>query len=97
MGQVSPEDIKRQIAALQKRRDDAAQKIERVKGRLEESERVLADLKAECRSKGLDPDQLDVSITKLQGALEDSIRKYDESISHVEMGLSNLQKSIDNK
>lgn len=97
MVQLSPEDIKRQVSLLQKRRDDAAQKVERIRGRLEESERVVSELEAQCRSKGLDPNQLDTSIEKIQRVLEDSMKQYEESILRVENDLNNLQKSIDSK
>lgn len=97
MGQETPEEIKRRLSSLQSRRDEAARTVERSKGRLEEAERAMADLEAECRSKGLDPDNLDASIEKIRLALNTSLQKYEGEIQRVEEALNSIQKNVDSK
>lgn len=84
---MSP-DLKVRLDLAVKRRDDLAQKRQRLLGRLEEAERSVEELRAKCRAKGIDPDNLDGVILKLEQALE-------KSVSDLETKLTAAEKSLE--
>ena len=80
-------DFKARIDAAVKRRDDLAVRHQRLLGRLEESERALEAVREECRSKNLDPDSLDDTISKLEIAIETSLRQFESKLDDAEKAL----------
>ena len=80
-------DFKTRIDAAVKRRDDLAVRHQRLLGRLEESERALNSVREECRSKNLDPDTLDDTISKLEVAIETSLRQFEIKLDAAEKSL----------
>jgi chromosome segregation ATPase len=80
-------DFKARLDSAVKRRDDLAQKRQRLLGRLEEAERAVEDLRAKCRAKNIDPDDLDGVITKLGEALERSVLDLETKLSEAEKAL----------
>ena len=84
---TSTTDIKARLDAAVKRRDDLAQKRQRLLGRLEEAERAVEDLRAKCRAKGIDPDDLEGVISKLEMALSQSVSDLETKLSEVEKAL----------
>jgi len=81
------EDLRSRLDAAVKRREDLAQKRQRLLGRLEESERTLEDLRAKCRSRGIDPDTLDSVVSSLSGALERSLTDLENKLTEAEKAL----------
>ena len=84
---TSTTDIKARLDAAVKRRDDLAQKRQRLLGRLEEAERAVEDLRAKCRAKGIDPDDLEGVISKLEMALSQSVSDLETKLSEAEKAL----------
>jgi chromosome segregation ATPase len=80
-------DLKVRLESAVRRRDDLAQKRQRLLGRLEEAERALEDLRAKCRSKNIDPDQLDSVIATLETNLGKSIAELEAKLDAVEQAL----------
>lgn len=80
-------DLKARLDLAVKRRDDLAQKRQRVLGRLEEAERSLDDLRGKCRAKNLDPDNLGAVIDKMTAALEQSVATLESKLSEAETAL----------
>jgi chromosome segregation ATPase len=80
-------DLKARLDAAVKRRDDLAQKRQRLIGRLEEAERALEDLRKKCRSKNIDPEKLDTVITGLEKNLEQSVTNLESKLTEVEQAL----------
>lgn len=80
-------DFKLRIELASKRRDDLVTKHQRLLGRLEESERALAAVREECRSKNLDPDTLDETISKLELVIEQSISLFESKLESAERAL----------
>lgn len=80
-------DLKTRLDLAVKRRDDLAQKRQRVLGRLEEAERSLDDLRGKCRAKNLDPDNLGAVIDKMTAALEQSVATLESKLSEAETAL----------
>lgn len=80
-------DLKARLDQAVKRRDDLAQRRQRVLGRLEEAERTLDDLRAKCRAKNLDPDNLEAVIAQMTATLEQSVTSFEEKLSEAEQAL----------
>lgn len=84
---TTPEDLKTRLEGAVKRREDLAQRRQRLLGRLEEAERTLEDLRAKCRAKKIDPDNLDDVIAKLETALEQAISSFESKLTEAETAL----------
>ena len=80
-------DLKARLDLAVKRRDDLAQKRQRVLGRLEEAERSLDDLRGKCRAKNLDPDNLGAVIDKMTATLEQSVASLESKLTEAETAL----------
>ena len=80
-------DLKARLDTVVKRRDDLAQKRQRVLGRLEEAERSLDDLRGKCRAKNLDPDNLGAVIDKMTLTLEQSVTSLEAKLTEAETAL----------
>lgn len=80
-------NLKTRLDSAVKRRDELAQKKQRLLGRLEEAERSLEELRAKCRAKGIDPDNLDGVIERLETSLEDSVTRLEAKILEAERAL----------
>lgn len=83
---VTP-DLKTRLDAAVKRRDELAQKRQRLLGRLEEAERAVEELRAKCRAKGIDPDNLDGVIAKLEAALEQAVANLETKLAEAEQAI----------
>jgi chromosome segregation ATPase len=83
----SSEELRRRIESAVRKRSDLVLKQQRLLGRLEESERALEALKAECRSKNIDPDRIDEAIAKLESALQTSLSQFEDNLSKAEAAL----------
>ena len=77
-------DLKERLDRAVKRRDELAQKRQRVLGRLEEAERSLDDLRGKCRAKNLDPDNLGAVIDKMAATLEQSVATLEAKLTEAE-------------
>lgn len=62
-------------------RNKLASASQRVAGRKEASEKALADVEAEIRSKNLDPDSLDETLTALTEAYEKAVASFEAAVS----------------
>lgn len=81
-------DYRERLEALLHRRDEAAAKIQRLQGRLEEAEKNLSTVEAEIRAKGLDPANLDATLKMLEGKLEEALVDMERTIKAAEEALS---------
>ena len=80
-------DLKARLDLAVKRRDDLAQKRQRLIIRLEEAERSLEELRAKCRAKNIDPDKLDEVLAKLGTSLEQSVASLESKLTEAEKAL----------
>ncbi len=80
-------ELKARLDAGVKKRDELAQKIQRILGRIEEAERSLAVLHEECKAKNIDPNRIDEVIAKLEKSLADSITQLETQLSDAEKAL----------
>lgn len=75
-----------------KKRDELAAKKQRVEGRLEAARKSLGEIEAECRSKGIDPANLDSTITEMDARYKASIEALELSIAEGEAALAPFLK-----
>ena len=80
-------ELKARLEEAVRRRDEFLQQRQRVLGRLEEAQRTVEDLKAKCRAKGVDPDNLDVTIQRLESELTKSVESLEEQLNQAEKAL----------
>jgi chromosome segregation ATPase len=80
-------DLKTRLDSLVRRRDDLDQQRQRALGRLEEAQRSVDELKAKCRAKNVDPDNLDATIQKLEAELDKSVATLETQLSQAEKAL----------
>lgn len=81
-------DLDSRLAAAIKTRDRLAGEAQRIAGRKEASEKALADVEADIRSKNLDPSTLDATLTKLTSAYEQSVESFVADVAKAEEALS---------
>lgn len=86
-------DMKTRIETAIKKRDELNAQKERMLGRLEEAEKNLESLRTECRSKSVDPDSLDATVSKLEKGLEDSLTALESQISVAENAIKPYTQS----
>lgn len=79
--------LRARLDSAVKRRDDLAEKRQRLLGRLEEAERSLDELREKCRSKNLDPDNLGAVIDRMTQTLEVSVSSLENKLSEAEAAL----------
>lgn len=77
-----------QIQQLLKRRDELAAQISRIEGRKEQAQTTLEQIRQECKERGVDPDQLDETIEKLELRLAEGVKELEDKIRHAEKQLS---------
>ena len=80
-------DPKLRLESALKRREEVTSKIQRILGRLEESERTREALRAECRAKNIDPDNLDAAIIKVKTTLESKLEQFEQGLAAAESAL----------
>lgn len=80
-------DRRVRLDAAIKRKDRIAADVQRVKGRLDSARLELQKLETECRSKNIDPNRLDETISQLEA-------KYDQAISELEEVLQKAEADL---
>ncbi len=81
-------DLDSRLEMAVKKRDRLAGASQRIAGKKEAAEKALADVDAEIRSKNLDPDTLDATLTKLTNAYEQSVETFEADVAKAEQALS---------
>lgn len=75
-----------------RRRDDAAAKKQRIEGRLEAAKTALEEVEAECREKGVDPENLDATIDKLAERYGAAVEQLEQEVEAAESALAPFLK-----
>ena len=81
-------DLDSRLKVALKNRDRLAGAAQRIAGKKEAAEKALADVDAEIRSKNLDPDTLDATVTKLSDAYEQAVEAFEADVAKAEEALS---------
>lgn len=82
------EDLNRRLEAVTLRRDTADAKCQRIEGRLEAARTALAEVEKECRAKGLDPANLDATISELKDRYQTLVENLERAMEQAEQALA---------
>jgi len=69
-------------------RDRLSAESQRIAGRKEAAEKTLSDVESEIRSKNLDPDALDETLTMLTEAYEKAVETFESDVSKAQEALA---------
>ena len=86
------DNLDQRLEAVLQRRTKVLAKVQRIRGKLESSEQAVQDIEAECRSKGVEPDQLDTTITTLTIRYEKSVEQLEREVEEAELALAPFEK-----
>lgn len=81
------DDRKAKLDAVIKRRDSLKEVVQRAKGRRDAAVKELEAVEADCRTRGVAPDQLDSVIIKLT-------ERYDKEVSTFTEGVLKAEEAI---
>ena len=69
-------------------RNKLSAESQRIAGRKEAAEKALADVESEIRSKNLDPETLDETLTKLTEAYEKAVEAFEADVANAQEALA---------
>jgi DNA-binding ferritin-like protein len=81
-------DLDDRLEAATQRRDTLAGRVQRIEGKLESARTALQTLQATCRSKGVEPDQIDAVIEKLTTRYEQLVTQIEQDIEAADKALA---------
>lgn len=81
-------DDRTRIEDLIRRTNAHAANVQRAEGRLLAEEKNYAAVQQECRSEGLDPDNIDESIARLQSELQVALAAAEAQVSAAERAVA---------
>lgn len=68
-------------------RDRLADEVNKIEARRELAQKNLADVEAEIRAKGIDPDQIDAKVRELEEAYAAALTKFEAELDHLDKAL----------
>lgn len=80
------------LAAAIKRRETLVAQKQRAEGRQEAARKSLAEVEAECRAKGLEPDRLDAAITQMEDRYREAVENLEREVAAAETALAPFLK-----
>lgn len=80
--------LDQRLDAALERRSDLEAKRQRLEGKLESARKNLSAVEAECREKGVDPDKLDDTITKLTDKYQSLIETLERAVEEADTALA---------
>ena len=86
------EDLDRRLEVATKRRETLASECRKLEGKLEAAEASLQSLEEECRTKGVDPNKIDVLIEQLQSKYEALVKQLESDIAAADQALTPFLK-----
>jgi len=81
------DDRRQRLDQATRRRDQLRAGVARTKGRLDRARAELAEVEKECLEKGVDPDKLDTTITRLT-------ERYDQELDQLETSMAEAEKAL---
>lgn len=86
------DNLDQRLEVVLKRRTAAIAKVQRIRGRLEASEQTVREVEAECRAKGVEPNQLDATIETLSTRYQKSVEQLEREVDGAEEALAPFEK-----
>jgi len=81
------QDVDRRLDTAIQRRDKLDSDVQRILGKLESAKQTLMEVEDACRKKGIEPNQLEVTINKLR-------ERYMDSVSTLETKIEDSEKAL---
>ena len=81
------DEIQRRLDAATKRRNEIESLVKKAEGRLEVAKQNLQRLEDECRTKGVEPDQLSLAIQKLEDKARQLLAQFESEVQKAETTL----------
>lgn len=81
-------DIQKQFQEAIKRRNDLKARQERLQGRLEAARSRQQEVQEKCRAKGVDPDNIEELISKVEKVLEERVESITRRVDEAEEQLA---------
>jgi PIN domain nuclease of toxin-antitoxin system len=69
-------------------RDRLAEEVNKIEARRELAQKNLADVEAEIRAKGIDPDQIDEKVRELEEAYAAALTKFEAELDDLDKALA---------
>lgn len=88
---ATPEE---RLEAAVRRRDTLDASCRRLEGRLEAARTALAAVEAECREKGVEPDQIDSTIKLLEERFNSLLSQLEKDLGAAETALAPFTKEM---
>ena len=82
------DDLTTRLTAATKKRNELDAQIQRIQGKLEATQKALDTVEAECRAKGIDPSELDATITKLTDLFRQQVEAFEQRIALAEKAIA---------
>ena len=82
------DDLTSRLEAATKRRNAVEAEVRKAEGRLEAARAALESLRAECRAKGVDPDNIDEAVRVLSERATTLVTTLETDIARAEAALA---------
>jgi predicted nucleic acid-binding Zn-ribbon protein len=89
------ETLDQRLSAAIELRDRLSSEASRIQGRKEAAEHALGAVRAEIKSKNLDPDDLDSTISRLEEAYDKAVETFEAEVSSAETSLMPYMENPD--
>lgn len=88
------DDLNARLREAVRRRNNLATNVNRIEARVEAAKQNLAAAEAECRSKGIDPEQIDSYVQQLEQRFNDAVLALEQDVSAAEAAIEPFLKEI---
>ncbi|MDB4278188.1 hypothetical protein N9917_01160 [Deltaproteobacteria bacterium] len=82
------EDLDNRLETATKRRDTLSGAVQRIEGKLESARKTKTTLEETCRSKGVEPDQIETVIQQLTTRYETAVAQIETDIKAADKALA---------
>lgn len=89
-----PVDMDARLKEAVRRRDQVADNVKRIEGRLEAARQSLADAEKECRDRNIDPDKIDEHLTRLETRYAELVAALERDVEAAENAINPYLKEI---
>lgn len=85
-------DLDARLSQAVTRRDTVAKEVQRLQGRLEAAKANRTAVEDECRSKGVDPENIDATIKGLEDKYREMVENLERDVAAAEAALAPFTK-----
>ena len=88
MGVLANMELDARLKQALSTRDRLAEEVNKIEARRELAQKNLADVEAEIRAKGIDPDQIDEKVRELEEAYAAALTKFEAELDDLDKALA---------